>query len=231
MSALAPRILIVEDEPRMARFLSTLIDAHGYRVVHAETGDEGVARAADHQPDLVLLDLGLPDVDGLEVTRRLRQWTQTPIIILSARGLEIDKVQALDAGADDYLTKPFGAQELLARIRVALRRVARNTPDGEPAVSVGGLHIDFATRRVTRDDEEIHLTPREYAMLTTLARNAGRVMTHRQILKEVWGPNAVEQTHYVRVHAARLRRKLEDDPARPRYLLTETGIGYRFSDE
>lgn len=231
MSALAPQILIVEDEPRMARFLSTLCDAHGYRVVHAENGADGVARAADHQPDLVLLDLGLPDLDGLEVTRRLRQWTHIPIVVLSARGLEADKVEALDAGADDYLTKPFGAQELLARIRVALRRIARNTPDGEPAIAVGGLIIDLAARRVTRDGEDVHLTPREYAMLTTLARNAGRVMTHRQILREVWGPNAVEHTHYVRVHAARLRRKLEDDPARPRYILTETGVGYRFSDE
>jgi len=231
MSGPSPRILIVEDDPRMARFLTTLCDAHGYRVVLAETGSEGVARAADHQPELVLLDLGLPDIDGLEVTRRLRQWTHVPIIILSARGFEAEKVEALDAGADDYLTKPFGAQELLARIRVALRRQARNTPDGEPAVAVGDLCIDLAARRVTRGGDEIHLTPREYAMLTTLARNAGRVMTHRQILREVWGPNAVEQTHYVRVHAARLRRKLEADPARPRYLLTETGVGYRFSDE
>lgn len=227
----APRVLIVEDEPRMTRFLETLCAAHGYRTVHAASGRDGIARAADHQPDVVLLDLGLPDLDGLEVTRQLRGWTHVPIIVLSARGREADKVEALDAGADDYLTKPFGAQELLARIRVALRRQARSPVDGEPALTVGGLHIDFAARRITLDGEDVHLTPREYAMLITLARNVGRVMTHRQILAEVWGPNAVEHTHYVRVHAARLRRKLEADPARPRYLLTETGVGYRLTDE
>lgn len=224
------RVLVVEDEPRMQRLLDTLCDAHGYRVVTAATGAEGIARAADHQPDLVLLDLGLPDIDGLDVTRRLRGWTDVPIIVLSARGREEDKVGALDAGADDYLTKPFGAQELLARMRAALRRRQRG-PEDAPSLVVGELEIDFAARRVRRRGEEVHLTPREYALLTTLARHAGRVLTHRQILRAVWGPGAVEQTHYVRVYAGQVRRKIEDDPARPRYLLTETGVGYRFCAE
>lgn len=225
-----PRVLVVEDEPRMQRLLETLCDANGYVVVTAADGASGVARAADHQPDLVLLDLGLPDLDGLEVTRRLRSWSAVPIIVLSARGREHDKVEALDAGADDYLTKPFGAQELLARMRAALRRHARGA-DASPVVTVGEIELDLSTRRVRLRGEEVHLTPLEYRLLTTLARHAGRVLTHRQILAAVWGPGAVEQTHYVRIYASQVRRKIEDDPARPRYLLTESGVGYRFAAE
>lgn len=225
-----PRVLVVEDEPRMQRLLETLCDANGYAVVTAADGASGVARAADHQPDLVLLDLGLPDLDGLEVTRRLRSWSAVPIIVLSARGREHDKVEALDAGADDYLTKPFGAQELLARMRAALRRHDRGA-DAAPVVAVGALEIDLSARRVRLRGEEVHLTPLEYRLLTTLARHAGRVLTHRQILADVWGPGAVEQTHYVRIYASQVRRKIEDDPARPRYLLTESGVGYRFAAE
>ena len=179
----------------------------------------------------MLLDLGLPDGDGLDVTSRLREWTRVPIIVLSARGQERDKVQALDAGADDYLTKPFGTSELLARIRVALRRVAERTPTEEPIVSLGEVTVDLARRLVTRAGKPVHLTPHEYKLLTTLLKYAGKVVTHKQLLKEVWGPQAVSQTHYLRVYMAQLRHKLEHDPARPRLLITEPGVGSRLRDE
>jgi len=228
----APLILLIEDEPQMRRFLRTALDANDYRLVEAETAKEGLAHATSRNPDVILLDLGLPDRDGLEVTRELREWTATPIIVLSARGREEDKVKALDLGADDYLTKPFGVDELLARIRVALRHAAM--PPGappEPVFEVGELRVDLAARRVWRAGEEVHLTPTEYKLLTTLVRHAGKVLTHRQLLKDVWGATYANQSHYVRVYMAQLRQKIEADPARPRLLLTEPGVGYRLRAE
>jgi len=228
----APLILLIEDEPQMRRFLRTALDANDYRMVEAETAKEGLAHATSRNPDVILLDLGLPDRDGLQVTRELREWTATPIIVLSARGREEDKVKALDLGADDYLTKPFGVDELLARIRVALRHAAM--PPGappEPVFEVGELRVDLAARRVWRAGEEVHLTPTEYKLLTTLVRHAGKVLTHRQLLKDVWGATYANQSHYVRVYMAQLRQKIEADPARPRLLLTEPGVGYRLRAE
>jgi two-component system KDP operon response regulator KdpE len=228
----APLILLIEDEPQMRRFLRTALATNDYRLVEAETAKEGLAQAAARNPDVILLDLGLPDRDGIDVTRELREWTGTPIIVLSARGREQDKVAALDVGADDYLTKPFGVEELLARIRVALRHAA--LPPGaapEPIFEAGVLRVDLAERRVWRQGEEIHLTPTEYKLLATLVRHAGKVLTHRQLLKEVWGANYVNQSHYVRVYLAQLRQKIEPDPARPRLLVTEPGVGYRLLAE
>jgi two-component system KDP operon response regulator KdpE len=224
----APLVLLIEDEPQMRRFLRTALGANDSRLVEATTAKEGLAQAAARNPDVILLDLGLPDRDGLEVARELRGWSGTPIIVLSARGREEDKVKALDLGADDYLTKPFGVEELLARIRVALRHAA--TPAGaapEPVFQSGDLKVDLPSRRVWRAGEEIHLTPTEYKLLVTLVRHSGKVLTHRQLLKEVWGANYVNQAHYVRVYLAQLRQKIEADPARPRLLLTEPGVGYR----
>lgn len=231
MSEQGPLVLIIEDEAPLRRFLRAALAAQSYRLVEAETAAEGLQRATEHNPDIVLLDLGLPDGDGLDVTSRLREWTRVPIIVLSARGQERDKVQALDAGADDYLTKPFGTSELLARIRVALRRVAERTPNEEPIVALGDVTVDLARRLVTRAGKPVHLTPHEYKLLTTLLKYAGKVVTHKQLLKEVWGPQAVSQTHYLRVYMAQLRQKLEADPARPRYLTTEPGVGYRLRSE
>ena len=228
----APLILLIEDEPQMRRFLRTALGANDYRLVEAETAKEGLAQAAARNPDVILLDLGLPDRDGLGVARELREWSGTPIIVLSARGREEDKVKALDLGADDYLTKPFGVDELLARIRVALRHAS--TPPGappEPVFEVGDLRVDRAARRVWRAGQEVHLTPTEYKLLATLVRHAGKVLTHRQLLKDVWGANYANQSHYVRVYMAQLRQKIEGDPARPRLLLTEPGVGYRLRDE
>jgi two-component system, OmpR family, KDP operon response regulator KdpE len=228
----APLILLIEDEPQMRRFLRTALGAHDYRLVEAVTAKEGLAQAAARNPDVILLDLGLPDRDGLEVARELREWSGTPIIVLSARGREQDKVTALDGGVDDYLTKPFGVAELLARIRVALRHAAR--PPGaapEPIFEVGDLRVDLPARRVWRAGAEVHLTPTEYKLLAILVRHAGKVLTHRQLLKEVWGTNYVNQSHYVRVYLAQLRQKIEADPARPRLLITEPGVGYRLKDE
>jgi two-component system KDP operon response regulator KdpE len=228
----APLILLIEDEPQMRRFLRTALAANDYRLVEAETAKDGLAQAAARNPDVILLDLGLPDRDGLEVARELRGWSTTPIIVLSARGREEDKVRALDLGADDYLTKPFGVDELLARIRVALRHAALPPGAGpEPVFEAGDLRVDLATRRVSRAGEEVHLTPTEYKLLATLVRHAGKVLTHRQLLKDVWGANYVNQSHYVRVYLGQLRQKIEADPARPRLLLTEPGIGYRLRDQ
>ena len=224
-----PLVLLVEDEPQMRRFLRAALTSHGFRLVEACTGAEGIAMATGHNPEVVLLDLGLPDIDGLEVTRRLREFTQVPIIVLSARGREEDKVAALDAGADDYVTKPFGTNELLARVRVALRHVEGRTPD-EPVLDLGALKIDLARREVTRDGLPLKLTPIEYRLLTALARHAGKVLTHRQLLKEVWGPTHTDDTHYLRVYMAQLRRKVEGDPSNPQLLLTEPGVGYRLKD-
>ena len=232
MDGTAPLVLLIEDEPQMRRFLRTALGANDYRLVEAATAKEGLAQAAARNPDVILLDLGLPDRDGLEVAKELREWSATPIIVLSARGREQDKVAALDFGADDYLTKPFGVEELLARIRVALRHAAM--PPGtapEPIFESGHLKVDLPARRVWRAGEEVHLTPTEYKLLAVMVRNAGKVLTHRQLLKEVWGINYVNQAHYVRVYVAQLRQKVEADPARPRLLLTEPGIGYRLRSE
>ena len=231
MSPTEPLVLVVDDEPQLRRFLRASLPAQGYRLVEAATGEEALREAAARAPDLVLLDLGLPDLDGVEVTRRLREWSAVPIVVLSARDQEQDKVQALDAGADDYLTKPFGTGELLARMRVALRHAARGEAEQEPVVRIGGLEVDLAGRRVTVEAREARLTRTEYRLLALLARHAGKVLTHRQLLKEVWGPGAVDQTHYLRVYMGQLRHKIEADPAQPRYLLTETGVGYRLAAE
>ena len=221
-------ILLIEDEPQMRRFLRITLLSNGYRLIETETGAEGLLQAASRNPDVVLLDLGLPDMDGLEVTTRLREWTQTPIIIISAREQEQDKVKALDAGADDYLTKPFDAGELLARIRVALRHALRQRSGRqEPVFSLYNMRVDLAQRQVFLDDREVHLTPIEYKLLTTLIRHAGKVITHRQLLTEVWGPAHVNEVQYLRVYMTQLRHKLEADPARPRFLMNEPGIGYR----
>jgi two-component system KDP operon response regulator KdpE len=224
--AAAPLVLVVDDEPQLRRFLRATLPAHGYRVVEAGTATQGLQEAATRSPDLILLDLGLPDLDGVEVTRRLREWTATPIVVLSARDQERDKIEALDAGADDYLTKPFGTGELLARMRVALRH-ATGPESGEPVYEWQGLKVDLGTRRVFIGEREVRLTRTEYRLLALMVKHAGKVVTHRQLLKEVWGPGAVEHTHYVRVYMGQLRHKLEADPARPRYLQTETGVGYR----
>jgi two-component system KDP operon response regulator KdpE len=208
------------------RFLRVTLPAHGYRVVEATTGQQGLVEAATRSPDVILLDLGLPDLDGVEVARRIREWSTVPIIVLSARGQEQDKIQALDAGADDYLTKPFGVGELLARIRVAVRNAARVGALPEPVFEVGPLRVDLSTRQVFASGEEVRLTRTEFNLLAALVKHAGKVVTHRQLLREVWGPGASE-SHYVRVYMGQLRHKLEADPARPKYLLTETGVGYR----
>jgi len=224
----APLVLIVEDEPQMERFLRASLSTHGYRLVEAATGADGLAQAAARNPDIILLDLGLPDLDGLEVTRRIREWTQTPIIVISARGQDDDKIKALDAGADDYLTKPFSVGELLARIRVALRHVARIASGKEESVfTIGELRVDLGKRQVFVQEAEVHLTPTEYRLLATMIKYAGRVVTHRHLLKEVWGPPYVEQTQYLRVFMGQLRQKLEPEPAKPRFLISEPGVGYR----
>jgi two-component system KDP operon response regulator KdpE len=228
----APLILLIEDEPQMRRFLRAALGGHDYRLVEAGTAKEGLAHAAARNPDVILLDLGLPDTDGLEVTRQLREWSTTPIIVLSARGREQDKVAALDLGADDYLTKPFGVDELLARIRVALRHAA--LPPGtspDPVFEAGSFKMDLAKRQVFRGGEEVHLTPTEYKLLAMLVRNAGKLLTHRQLLHDVWGSNYSAQTHYLRIYVMQLRQKIEQDPTRPRLILTEPGVGYRFKAE
>ena len=225
--ATRPLVLVVEDEAQMTRFLRATLPAQGYRIVEATTGEQGLMEATTRAPDLILLDLGLPDLDGVEVTRRLREWSATPVIVLSARGQENDKIEALDAGADDYLTKPFATGELLARMRVALRNAARGAAAAEPVFEVGELRVDLGARRVFVGEREVRLTRTEYRLLAMLVRYAGKVVTHRQLLKEVWGPGSVDQSHYVRVYMGQLRHKLEADPARPRYLVTETGVGYR----
>jgi two-component system, OmpR family, KDP operon response regulator KdpE len=231
LTAPGPLILVVEDEPQLRRFLRTALTAQDYRLVEAETVREALVAATTHNPELILLDVGLPDGDGIDLTRRIREWSRVPIIVISARGREDDKVAALDAGADDYLTKPFGVNELLARIRVALRHaLTAASAAGTPVIAVGPLRIDLARREVTVDGADVRLTPLEYRLLALLAQNAGRVLTHRQILKEVWGPGSVNETHYLRVFMAQLRRKIETDPARPRLLITEPGVGYRMRE-
>ncbi|HTY07064.1 MAG TPA: response regulator [Gemmatimonadales bacterium] len=222
-----PVVLVVEDEPQMRRFLRTALEQHGYRPVEAGTAREGLMQASGRNPDLILLDLGLPDGDGIDVARQIRARARTPIIVLSARGREPDKVAALDAGADDYLTKPFGIEELLARLRVALRHAARPEGANETVCAFGDVRVDLEKREVRRGRDAVHVTPTEYRILATLARHAGRVLTHRQLVREVWGAHAGDQTPSLRVHLNELRHKLERDPARPRYLTTEIGVGYR----
>jgi two-component system, OmpR family, KDP operon response regulator KdpE len=231
MSETKTVIVVIEDDPQIRRFLRTGLESHGFQIQEAETGGQGLAEAANRKPDLVILDLGLPDMDGVEVVRKIREWSALPVIVLSARATETDKVAALDAGADDYLTKPFGMSELLARIRVALRHAQGLAQDKGGVFAVANLKVDLAHRRIQVDGAEVHLTPIEYRLLAVLVKHAGRVLTHRQLLKEVWGPGYVERSHYLRVHMAGLRHKLEADPARPRFLLTEAGVGYRLSAE
>lgn len=223
-----PVVVLIEDEPQIRRFLRATLTGQGYRLFEAATGADGLVEVSSRQPDVVIVDLGLPDMDGLEVIRRLREWTAVPIVVLSARGQERDKVTALDAGADDYVSKPFGAGELLARIRVALRHAAGASDEAdEAAFKVRELEVHPLRRQVFVGGREVHLTPIEYKLLTTLVRHAGKVVTHQQLLREVWGPAHTDQAHYVRVYMAHLRHKLEAEPARPRYLLTEPGVGYR----
>jgi two-component system KDP operon response regulator KdpE len=227
-----PIILLIEDDAQIRRFLRASLVTQGYDLIEAETGREGLALAASRVPDVVLLDLGLPDMEGLEVIRQLRGWSSVPIIVLSARGQERDKVVNLDAGADDYLTKPFGVGELLARMRVALRKslpVEESQP--EPSYSLGKIKVDFERRLVFHGQEEVHLTPIEYKLLAVLIKHRGKVVTHRQLLKEVWGPSYTEHNPYLRIFILNLRRKLEADPTRPQFLLTEPGVGYRLRDE
>ncbi len=224
------RVLVIDDEAAIRRFLKASLDPSMYKLLEAEDGRSGIRSVATENPAVVLLDLGLPDMDGIDVARSLREWTAVPIIVLSARGQESDKVAALDAGADDYLTKPFGVNELLARIRVALRH-SRPGASAEPVVEFGGVRLDLAARVVHRNGHEVHLTPNEYNLLALLARHAGKVITHRQLLREVWGEAYVNEFHYLRVYMAQLRLKLEADPAQPRHLVTETGVGYRLKTE
>lgn len=223
-----PKLLVIDDELAIRRFLKASINPEEYDFAEAENGATGIRLAATESPDLILLDLGLPDIDGVEVTKRIREWSQTPIIILSARGDEMNKVEALDAGANDYLTKPFGLAELFARIRAALR-LSRMTVE-DPIVALGDLTIDLAGHRVQKAGQDIHLTKTEFRLLALLAKNLGKVLTHKQLLTEVWGPEYSDELHYLRVYTQQIRVKIEDDPAQPRFLITETGIGYRLKD-
>jgi two-component system KDP operon response regulator KdpE len=226
VTEIAPVVLVVEDEAQMRTFVRIALESHGYQMLEAPTAAEGIRQARSYSPDVVLLDLGLPDGDGSQVTRRIREYSSVPILVISARGNEQSKVNALDDGADDYLTKPFGAAELMARIRVALRKAA--TREAPAVVRIGDdIHVDLTRRSVTLRGEEIHLTPIEFKLLATLVRHAGNVQTHHQLLDEVWGPGHENQMQYLRVYMTQLRHKLEREPARPRYLVTETGIGYR----
>jgi two-component system, OmpR family, KDP operon response regulator KdpE len=227
MSEPTVTVVMIEDDKQIRRFVRTTLEAQGMTVIEAETGQQGLREAATRKPDLIVVDLGLPDTDGIDVIRDLRSWSEQSIIVLSARTHEDVKVAALDAGADDYLTKPFGVSELLARIRAQLRRRNRGGEQETPQVCFGGVEVDMAERRVTRDGVAVHLTPIEYRLLTTLVRHAGRVLTHQQLLREVWGPTHTESQHYLRVYMGHLRQKLESDPAQPVHIVTETGVGYR----
>ena len=230
MSSSAPVAVVIEDEAQIRRFVRTALQAEGWQVFEADTAQRGLSEAGTRKPDLLVLDLGLPDADGMDVIRDVRSWSAVPIIVLSARVGEADKIAALDAGADDYLTKPFGVGELLARVRANLRRPRAANPDGsteEPLFPFGDVVVDRHARLVRRAGAEVHLTPLEYRLLTVLVSNAGRVLTHRQLLREVWGPSHADQSHYLRIYMGQLRQKLEADPAQPKHLLTETGVGYR----
>jgi two-component system KDP operon response regulator KdpE len=226
-----PLVLLIEDEPGIRRFLRVTLSNHGYRVTEAATAEEGLDKAAAARPDLILLDLGLPDRDGLGVIKEIREWSRTPVVVLSARDADQAKVAALDLGADDYLTKPFSAEELLARLRVALRHALQAEGPAQPVFVAGDLRVDLARRLVFVGEKEVHLTPIEYNLLAALVKHAGKVLTHRQLLNAAWGPEYGYEAHYLRVYMAQLRRKLEADPANPRYLRTETGVGYRLVAE
>ena len=230
MTGSEPLILLVEDEPQMRRFLRVALEGGGYRYLEAPTGQEGLNLAVQHRPDVILLDLGLPDMDGLDLMIRLREWSRIPVIVISARGQESDKVGALDVGADDYLTKPFGTSELLARVRVALRHADPQSA-ADPIFVLGRWRVDLAKRLVLVDDQEVHLTPLEYKLFTTLIRHAGKVVTQKQILKEVWGPASGDQVQYLRIYVYQLRHKIEADPDRPKYIVTESGVGYRLKTD
>jgi DNA-binding response OmpR family regulator len=226
MSERQETILVVDDEPQIRRFLRTSLAAHGYGVLEAANGADALRLASSERPDLMVLDLGLPDSDGLDVLKGLREWSHMPIFILSVRAAEAEKVKALEAGADDYVTKPFGTAEFVARVKSALRRRVHGAP-GEPVFVVGGLQFDLARRVVTLDGAEIHLSPKQYRLLQMLVQNAGKVVTHEQLLREIWGADHTEDVQYLRVFVRKIRNKIEADPARPRYLLTELGVGYR----
>lgn len=228
MADVSARVLVVDDEPQIRRFLRTSLGAHGYTVLEAANGAEALLKATDEHPEVMILDLGLPDLDGIEVIRRVREWSRVPIIVLSVRGRETDKIAALDAGADDYVTKPFSMGELMARIRAALRSRLAGEAE-EPVFRSGGLEVDLARRVVRAEGREVKLTPNEYELLRVLVRNAGKVVTHQHLLREVWGPADVDQTHYVRVYVGQLRQKIEADSSQPRYILTEPGVGYRLA--
>jgi two-component system KDP operon response regulator KdpE len=227
----APVIVLVEDDPEVRNFIRTGLLKRGYRLLEALTGVDGLTEAANNRPDVVVVERDLPDMDGIEVVRRLREWTSVPVVVLSARNQETDKVAALDAGADDYVTRPFGIDEFLARIRVALRHAAGASRPEEAVFTLGDLRVDLARRRVFLADRDVHLTPIEYRLLIALVHHAGNVLTHRHLLTEVWGPSHTEEVHYLRVYMAHLRRKIEADPTNPRCLLTEPGVGYRLASE
>jgi two-component system KDP operon response regulator KdpE len=226
-AAFKPLVLVIDDEPQLRRLLRVTIEAGGFRIIEAATGHDGIVFAAQQQPDVVLLDLSLPDLDGITVLKRLREWSQVPVVILSVRDRDEEKISALDAGADDYVTKPFSSGELLARLRASLRRTQPAT--GDAVVRAGDVEIDLSARSVRKRGEPVKLTPTEYALLRLLARHPGRVLTQRQLLQEVWGPNATGQTHYLRVYVAHLREKLEDNPAEPKLIITEPAVGYRLN--
>ncbi|MFB8274338.1 response regulator [Nocardia colli] len=226
----AIKVLVVDDEPQIVRALRINLSVRGYEVITAGTGGAALRAAADKHPDVVILDLGLPDIDGIEVLAGLRGWTSAPVIVLSARTDSADKVEALDAGADDYVTKPFGMDELLARLRAAVRRGDADTDSSDPVVVTSSFTVDLAAKKVTKNDETVHLTPTEWGMLEMLVRNKGKLVGRKELLREVWGPSYATETHYLRVYLAQLRRKLEDDPSHPKHLLTEAGMGYRFQE-
>ncbi len=228
MSATAPKVLLIEDEKQIRRFVRAALEDEGCQVIEAETMAQGLIEAGSRKPDLLVLDLGLPDGNGVDLIRDLRGWSDVPILILSARSQENDKIDALDAGADDYLTKPFAVGELRARVRALLRRSYRNGDAATPVVEFGDVAVDLSRRLVSRGGETVHLTPLEYRLLATLLGHPGRVLTQRNLLREIWGPSYVESSHYLRVYVGHLRQKLEDDPTQPKHFLTETGVGYRF---
>jgi two-component system KDP operon response regulator KdpE len=231
MSQAAPHVLLVEDDPHIRRFVRAALEGEGCRVHESETMGQGLIEAGTRKPDMVILDLGLPDGDGRQFVSDLRTWSSMPILVLSARAAEVDKIDVLDAGADDYLTKPFAVGELLARVRAMLRRARKGTEIEQPLLRFGQVEVDFVKRHVNRAGEAVHLTPIEYRLLCVLLANAGKVMTHRHLLRDVWGPAFVDSNHYLRIYVGHLRQKLEDDPTQPRYFITEVGVGYRFQSD